>query len=563
MRQLTREKKYSLVYYILFTIITIGLFVKAKYGFADVDEPFFLSIPLRMINGDKLFLHEWNLSQLTGLLLYPFVKIYLMIFKSTDGILLNFRYIYVCVQAISCILLFNLLKKYSKAAAICFSLILLLYTPLNVMTLCYNTLGILFMNFTAVLILDEDKKYRFFIAGILFACGCLCNPYAVVIYICVLICILFKRNKAIRKSKLQLLGNFTLGALIILGITLICIFSRISINEFITSVHEILTGDLGHTGELWKKPITFLLQVFAVYTLGTLVYIIYIPLIILARKAEMQVRNKYAIAAIILAAVNVVFVLQFIKPMNYNVNAYTMPISGLGLCLALMYWDKLNHSYFYKIWLPGALYAFTLHVASDNGIATITIAGTVMMMASLLYLADVYKIIEAEGTINQQKMAKYACFVLIALQIGFMSVFRWIGIYWDKPITYQNTLINKGPEAGIIASEDRANTYNQIYDEIMSLDSDKKTLFFTSRTWLYDLQQFENCSFSAWIWHISPDTVARFARYYEINPDKKPEVVYIDQDNANLAGYWVAAGYEISEQTASGGYVLQLVNNNE
>ena len=47
---------------------------RIRMGMADLDESFYLTIPLRLTQGDALFVDEWHLSQLSSFLLYPRVK---------------------------------------------------------------------------------------------------------------------------------------------------------------------------------------------------------------------------------------------------------------------------------------------------------------------------------------------------------------------------------------------------------------------------------------------------------------------------------------------------------
>ena len=63
---------------------------KSRYGLGIYDEAFYLTIPYRMCHGDKLFLNEWHVSQLSALLQYPLMKLYLPdMVKRDHGRILN------------------------------------------------------------------------------------------------------------------------------------------------------------------------------------------------------------------------------------------------------------------------------------------------------------------------------------------------------------------------------------------------------------------------------------------------------------------------------------------
>ena len=99
-------------------LILVGFaFFRLKWGMADIDETFYLSIPLRLVQGDALLVEEWNLSQLSSFLLYPLMKVYLYVFKSTEGIIIAFRVIYVLAQTLITIVTYFVIKKENRILA--------------------------------------------------------------------------------------------------------------------------------------------------------------------------------------------------------------------------------------------------------------------------------------------------------------------------------------------------------------------------------------------------------------------------------------------------------------
>ncbi len=103
------EKTIKKFKFLLFGVFFAGtvcfLLWKCQYGYANIDEAFYLTIPYRMIQGDGLILHEWHLSQLSGLLLYPAVSLYLLIIGGTEGILFHFRILFTLCWAAGAVFL--------------------------------------------------------------------------------------------------------------------------------------------------------------------------------------------------------------------------------------------------------------------------------------------------------------------------------------------------------------------------------------------------------------------------------------------------------------------------
>lgn len=69
------------------------LLEKCRYGFTNIDESFYLTIPYRLCQGDRLLLNEWHLSQLSGWILRFPMAAFLRINGGTEGICLSFRYL--------------------------------------------------------------------------------------------------------------------------------------------------------------------------------------------------------------------------------------------------------------------------------------------------------------------------------------------------------------------------------------------------------------------------------------------------------------------------------------
>ena len=171
-----RKRCIYIVYCACIIILFLFLLWKCKIGFANIDESFYLTIPYRLCRGDGLIIHEWHLSQLSGFLLFPIMRIYLGIVRSTEGILLNFRYIFTFLWTVSACFVFYRLKSISLLGAMVSSICYMLYTPFGIMALSYNSMGIMLMLISCIIVVTSLKcvRQQYCIAGILFAGAVLC-----------------------------------------------------------------------------------------------------------------------------------------------------------------------------------------------------------------------------------------------------------------------------------------------------------------------------------------------------------------------------------------------------
>lgn len=128
--------------FFIFCLLAVLLISRWKVtkGFGNIDESFFLTVPQRLLQGDKLLVDEWNLAQSYGVLLVPLMALYKAVFPNNEGIILVFRYFYIAVQAAFSIYIYLCLRdrKWSALAVLPF----MIFVPHNIMALSYNSMGV-------------------------------------------------------------------------------------------------------------------------------------------------------------------------------------------------------------------------------------------------------------------------------------------------------------------------------------------------------------------------------------------------------------------------------------
>ena len=124
-----RSKGYDLIFVTLCAAILVFFVHIAQYGYNGYDESFYLTVPYRLVQGDVLLRDEWHPAQLVGFIMYPVMWLYMNISRSTDGMILTFRYIYIAAQAAAAIYIYVRLKKLSPVGAIAASAVFFLFVP--------------------------------------------------------------------------------------------------------------------------------------------------------------------------------------------------------------------------------------------------------------------------------------------------------------------------------------------------------------------------------------------------------------------------------------------------
>ena len=169
------QKKNWIIFFAGLIGIVLFSIWKAKFGFGGKDVSFYLTTPYRISLGDKWFLDDWNLAQLSSFITYPLVKLYVGIVGSTEGIMISFRYIYILVNFLITIYIYSKLREFGLSAIIAMW-IYFLFVPFNNMMLSYNTMGMMF-GFIACIIIaynQTNSLIKYGVAGFFFFFFLLC-----------------------------------------------------------------------------------------------------------------------------------------------------------------------------------------------------------------------------------------------------------------------------------------------------------------------------------------------------------------------------------------------------
>ena len=545
-----KERMFLLLYGLSFTLATAFLFWKCKFGFAHIDESFYLTIPFRLCQGDSLILHEWHLSQLSSFLLYPVVWLYRVFFPNTVGVLYHFRLIFTFVWVVVSLFIFFRLKIISLVGAMLASLSFLFYTPFGIMALSYNSMGILFLLCSCVLaVCSEGSGFSWFFSGFFLAGAILCCPYLLVLYVlftgATFGTLLWKRKDAIR---FWLFFSFGCGLMLVLFC--LFVFSRASFRD-LTVVFPELFKDPEHSDfnflsklDAYIEDILFCNRAFIP---GMFVFVLSCIL------AFWKKGRKIGFCLVCLAASAILSCFLLEKP---YINYLMFPLNMPGLYCALISKDRNIHRLFLGFWLPGVIYSFCLHLSSNQEFYAISSASTVMTVASIMIL--ICHLCEQDWQDRNflfSRNAAYFSFVLLfSVQLFGEIHMRYTSVFWEAGMKEQTVLAENGPEKSILMTPERLHYYQVEENDINIIrgaDGIHKVLFLSKNTYMYLSAQKEYATYSAWLSGINAHTIERLDRYYELFPEKKPDGIYIDPKYSEYAEHYLASGF-VADKLPSG-----------
>ena len=539
---------------------------KAQFGFGGYDEAFYLTIPERLLKGDAMFVDEWNLSQMSSVLLLPFVWLYTTITGSTAGIIYGMRMIYIAVHAGACVLIYTKLRKHGVLAVIGTALFFL-YTPYNIMALSYDSMGLGLVVLTGVLLAtaNYEKKLQIIFSGLCFAGAVLCCPYLAIAYVLYALCmavhiLLKKRDMSfVLKSEMFSLRTFlffTLGVGILAVLFLaIFIIPKAGISGVFENLPYMLKDpDHGNVSFFAKIPKYFesIFNCHQFFKYAVFAYGIMMIVLIFDRKRKLH-RSLYLLITIGIVIYTYVLFLENLHSTTYN--SIMFPMIFIGITSYILC-DKKPRELFAALFVLGIIYSICAHVQSNQYFYIISMALASSNVASYIFLSQLIREMkEKPDNITYAVWLKRLAFVLAAFTVFLQGAFQ-IGskarhVFWDSEPSQLTAKIEEGPASGIYTNEANADKNKNLYDDITAAYGKKEEnnlLVLSANTWLYlAADNMDYGTFSAWLSGENANALQRLNEFYNVNPDKQPKYIYVPIDSkwdinqikqqANAMGY--------------------------
>lgn len=544
-----KEKWRDTTFILLMAGAIVFAFWKCAYGFGGDDEAFYLTVPHRLTLGDSFLVDEWHLSQLSGFLTLPFVWLYTTIMQTTEGIMLAARILYIIFHAVITCVIYSRLRKYGYITVMgC--LLYFLFTPYNIMAMSYNTMGLDLIALTGVLMgtASYTKKAPLIISGVAFAGAVLCCPYLAAVYVLFIVGVIAhcfvkksKFNKNVFATELFAGKTFLWFTVGVAGLAVIFIafaLSRASINDITTSLPYLLNDpDHPQMDFLAKMKLYFntIWNAHSHFKYAIMCYLAMIAVMIIDYKRKNH-RSVYLIITVAIVIISLVMFVPTMTTSHYNHIMFPMIFVGITSYILI---DNKPRELFAGLFILGILYSMALCFSSNQYFYVTAMASSATNIASFVFLSVLIKEMRTRAdNLDYWVICKYASFAcvafLIVLQASLQITVKANHCFWDNQTSELTTQINEGPAKGLITTADRAQTYEEIYNDLKYYKNKPKAniLSLTSRTWTYlALYDYPYGTLSAWINGEKPSNIPRLNDYYMVNPDKQPCYIYIPKNS--------------------------------
>lgn len=552
-------------FYLSVTLIVIfSLFYKCKYGYATLDEAFYPTIAKRFLQGDRILFDEWNNTQLSALVIMPFLKIYSLFHHDYSGVYLYFRYAYTVIKILITFLLFFNLRRFGEFKAYVVSLIFLIYCCYGLMVISYNSIAIFGILLWIICLFCAPKsKYRFIryiIGGVCLSAACLGIPYLAGLFLlyCLGVIVVSNKNLALpHEVKLfysyKALLGVTVGIFVPLTFFIIFVFSHISLSQLINTLPHILMGDPDHpVNTLYKYTIGYFsaillghggmvmfdsesTQIYVKLTsilIYTVYFLLFITYFFIRRKTSdvKKISSLFTITSIGFGIVLIIFYIKFFVADVHLNNLIFVPNVIALTVVFYKYFDVRIQRMFFIYYIPGMILTYFEYIASNTGFSGISGFSCVASIGSLLIILFSYDSIK-----NDFKYFKYIITIFYVILIASTFYYRMIIVFWEGVGLNQFTKqIDKGVAKGLLVTENRLKKYNEILDDANNIKNDPESanaLIIDDKVLWMELP-LRCASYSPLNYSISKSRDILY-NYYKIHEEKIPDIIYVGFSNIN------------------------------
>lgn len=533
------------------------------------DEAFYTSIPFRLANGDSLIQHEWHLTQFSSVFSYLPVSIWLALKGSSEGIVVFLRCIYFLIHITATVAIYRCFKKYEKWAIVA-AMIFFTQVPYRIFCISYTSMFVLFALLFVLCLLSiyENSSFRLYIlAGICFACCCICNPlfcFAVVLYLVAFV--VWKKREILKsfvvkvkslpasktKKKVEKINAFpdmesyncffcketviyaSLGILIIVVVAVTFFFATGgSINSIFENIQNLIESSEydAVSGSLFSKikETRYYVDIISF----NMPYILPLLCLFLLFDKKRKYNSHRCIYLAISLIISVMYMIGILKEIYFEACFFSLPfVVFSGVCYILT--DEKNKKLFHCMWIPGAIAAFFQYTSANTHLASLSIVFAINNIAGVIFVSDLLKEIKNElnpkAKLTRRKKLTTLATTVMCIGLCMQFLFHGCVLLYGQLPEKNSVKATSGPYSGMIMSEQQYNNYTKIIsdlDLIKSYNVENAPILIASyKNWIYMYTEAPIATYTTW--YTGELHKEQLIAYYKENTEKIPEYIYVD-----------------------------------
>ena len=552
-------------------LITAGFtavgMVKSIFVSLDIDESYAVAQAYRLAMGDRLFKDMWEPHQLSAVLLEGFIRLYLLLFHRVDYLVIALRVLGILGHVLLGGLLCLTLKKIKTKRWLNMTLFFLHvnYLPKWVQMPEFELMhywGICLIGIFMVVYFEIriQKWWIAFATGLFLILCMLCYPTMLLLYPGYLLGWVIMERGA--KGAVWMTIGSGIGGMIFLGY----IFSYQSVEEFLENVSRIFM-DKSHTTYTMAQKWIFYLEQFReqMFICGIVFFVslLFMGMVFFFSKKKrkmMITKKKRWEAFLMLSCILAGVILQLIGMCGFlfqDKNQFYFQVRYLALILPAIYLSLRYHKqlsiWFYAFVLPSVLSFFAVLFVTNMD-TNVTYSKMFLGVIGSLIIYGIYfqKILENIELADLIQGVLWGS-ILLNLLICRLLLIRVTGC---RPISIKAHMerMESGAEKGIYVLEEQARIWNQNYALLEKwVSKEDKVLYIGAENLIYLRVGARLATPSTQGTNVYDDS---FLTYYELYPDKIPDVILIDKTYATNEAYGNYFGWEPVKKWVKENYVF-------
>lgn len=515
--------------YLKVLLILGSLFAAVKLIFVDytMDEEYQIMMGYRLLQGDTLFGTMWEPHQTSGFLCAVLMRLFVAFTGSLTGVVIFLRFCATLFHFGLAIWVYRVLKdyvqeKYAFLLSVCYFNMIPKLIPIpefSNMQIWLFTIMIL-----AVLRFAKDFKKRWLIVcGVAMSLEVLAYPACLLLFpfLCIAVGCMGKRQ-----GRWKDILIVVIVCAICAAIWLFTVLSKISVDEFIRNLKQILSFDATHSLNAMTESKTQLLNsgMLELLLLTVLIFLFSAGIcFLIKRKVESQ---TVAVIAVWVAEIVQLFYWVVLRE-GYEKPQITIVI--LMLAPILVWRDSGEvRRLFLPGWIGSALAMLAVLYMSDMGIWNAIPTGILGALWGVIFLISA---VNKRNTEHSNAIVYVLIISLCVLSIFGKGFIVKAGRTPTNSILGIRNVIEEGPAKGIFTHYMLGYVMNSDYEDIRAnVEEGAKCLIVTNMvdaagTTPYMFGEYEVCHFSV----IDPTTYdERLLVYWNQYPEKQPEVIAVD-----------------------------------
>lgn len=555
---LRNQRYYDIAALCLGVFLLVFFAVTVRLGVGMPDEAYYYTIPQRLLNGDRFFIEEWHLAQLSSLFAVLPYWIFTTVTGSTEGIILFMRCFFVGINMLFYGYLYLKLRAYGLGGLLSAFLFCAILPECNY-AISYYTVSSMAIMIACInlFIIEEPKRFQIIGAGIFYALGVVAEPLLFFLYLIYSAAMLIRHIKQKKRPGpddrflcLRTWFFFSAGGFAVLAVLLFYLYVSGTLQDLSVTLPYLFTGrEFNKDNFIDISKLTSVLDFFSVTSFVCIgVCFAILLLVLLFKKNDSRFRVIVFLLSCAAFSVSCVIGLYsvFSQPKENGVSSF-MIYHDIPFMLIVPIWyclcQKKNRRLF-CFWLCGALYSLAVDISSNimmGGGSRICLTAGLLILGTLLpeLREGIGQATESQKASSRIKhwdrtLLTGVAFGVLVFAAWNMTFIGFEGYYKPAEKLYCESIsgkpyvctLSKGPYKNLKTNNKIQTVYLATLHDIDLIKqdaTDEKFVAFTLNPYIYLYAQQPYACISTW----DRNPVDRSILYWNLLEEQRPGYIYV------------------------------------